>query len=117
MDWRAVNTMFYKNIDGEVRHLWFGLSTDGMNPFDLVRSNHNTWPVMLCIYNLSTWLCMKWSFIQMPLLIQGPRQPGNDINVFLEVVINELLEMYEAGRRLGLIKNIRRNLSTGCDAA
>jgi hypothetical protein len=33
-DWRTVNTMFYKNIGGEVRHLWFGLSTDGMNPFD-----------------------------------------------------------------------------------
>ena len=33
-DWRIVNTMFYKNIGGEVRHLWFGLSTDGMNPFD-----------------------------------------------------------------------------------
>jgi hypothetical protein len=26
--------MFYKEIGGEVRHLWFGLSTDGMNPFD-----------------------------------------------------------------------------------
>ena len=41
-DWRTVNTMFYKNIGGEVRHLWFGLSTDGMNPFDQVRSNHST---------------------------------------------------------------------------
>ena len=34
MDWRTVNTMFYKNIGGEVKHLWFSLSTDGMNPFD-----------------------------------------------------------------------------------
>jgi hypothetical protein len=41
-DWRTVNTMCYKNIGGEVRHLWFGLSTDGMNPFDQVRSNHST---------------------------------------------------------------------------
>jgi hypothetical protein len=35
-DWRTVNTMFYKNIGGEIRHFWFGLSTDGMNPFDQV---------------------------------------------------------------------------------
>ena len=37
-----IPTMFYKDIGGEVRHLWFALSTDGMNPFDQVRSNHST---------------------------------------------------------------------------
>jgi hypothetical protein len=42
LDWRTVNTMFYKNIGGEVRHLWVALTTDGMNPFDQVRSNHST---------------------------------------------------------------------------
>ena len=68
-DWRIVNTMFYKNIGGEVRHLWFGLSTDEMNPFNQVRSNYSTRPVMLRIYNLPPWLCMKRSYIQMPLLI------------------------------------------------
>jgi hypothetical protein len=31
----------------------------------------------------------------MPLLIQGPRQPGNDIDVFLEPVIDELVKMFE----------------------
>ena len=33
----------------------------------------------------------------MPLLIQGPRQPRNDIDVFLELVIDELVEMFEKG--------------------
>ena len=41
-DWRTINTMFYKDIGREVRHLWFPLSTEGMNPFDQVRSNHST---------------------------------------------------------------------------
>ena len=40
---------------------------------------------------------MKRSYIQMPLLIQGPRQPGNDIDVFLELVIDKLVEMFEKG--------------------
>ena len=96
-DWRTINTMFYKDIGGEVRHLWFALSTDGMNHFDQVRSNHSTWPVTLCIYNLPPWVCIKQSYIQMPLLIQGPRQPGNDIDVFLEPVIDELVEVFEKG--------------------
>ena len=30
-------------------------------------------------------------------MIQGPRQPGNDIDVFLEPVIDELVEMFEKG--------------------
>ena len=38
---------------------------------------------------------MKRSYIQMPLLIQGPRQPRNDIDVFLELVIDKLVEMFE----------------------
>ena len=33
----------------------------------------------------------------MPLLIQGPRQPGNDIDVFLKPVIDELVEIFEKG--------------------
>ena len=41
---------------------------------------------------------MKQSYIQMPLLIQGSRQPRNDIDVFLEpAVIDELVEMFEKG--------------------
>jgi len=38
---------------------------------------------------------MKRLYIQMPLLIQGPKQPGNDIDVFLEPLVDELLEMWE----------------------
>ena len=52
---------------------------------------------MLCIYNLPPWLCMKRSYIQMPLLIQGLKQPRNDIDVFLELVIDELVEMWKTG--------------------
>jgi succinate dehydrogenase hydrophobic anchor subunit len=40
---------------------------------------------------------MKWSYIQMPLLIQGPKQPGNDIDMLLQPVIDELLHMWETG--------------------
>ena len=61
----------------DARSLRFGLSTYGMNPFGEQSSSHSTWPVALCIYNLPPWLCMKRKFIMMPVLIQGPKQPGN----------------------------------------
>jgi len=71
--WRAIDYHFKKTFSKEIRNVRFGLSTDGMNPFNMVSSKHSTWPVSLCIYNLPPWLCMKRTYIMMPLLIQGPK--------------------------------------------
>jgi hypothetical protein len=72
-----------KDFAAEVRNIRFGLGTDGMNPFGEIGNSHSTWSVTLCIYNLPSWLCMKRKFIMMPLLISGPIQVGNDIDVYL----------------------------------
>ena len=61
-----------------------------MNPFGEQSSGHSTWPVTLCIYNLPPWLCMKRKFIMMPVLIPGTKQPGNDIDVYLKPLIEDL---------------------------
>ena len=58
--WRAINHSYKRSFSNEIRNIRFGLSIDGMNPFDMVSINHSTWPVTLCIYNLPPWLCMKW---------------------------------------------------------
>jgi hypothetical protein len=73
--WRKIERD-YTDFTGDTRNLRFGLSTDGMNPFGEKSSSHSTWPINLCIYNLPPWLCMKQKFIMMPVLIQGPKQPG-----------------------------------------
>ncbi|KAK1616375.1 hypothetical protein QYE76_021892 [Lolium multiflorum] len=36
----------------------------------------------------------KRKFIMMPVLIQGPRQPGNDIDVYLRPLVEELLQLW-----------------------
>jgi len=91
--WRKIDTEF-PEFAAEARNLRFGLSTDGMNPFGEQSCSHSTWPVTLCIYNLPPWLCMKRKFIMMPVLIQGPKQPGNDIDVYLRPLVEELLELW-----------------------
>nr|CAD40211.2 OSJNBa0019J05.9 [Oryza sativa Japonica Group] len=53
-------------------------------------SGHSTWPVTMCIYNLPPWLCMKRKYIIMPIIIQGPKQPGNDIDVYLIPLVEDL---------------------------
>ncbi|KAK1612137.1 hypothetical protein QYE76_035810 [Lolium multiflorum] len=66
---------------------------DGMNPFGS-RAASQHWPVTLGIYNLPPWLCVKRKFIMMPVLIQGPKQPGNDIDVYLRPLVVKLLELW-----------------------
>ena len=65
-----------------------------MNPFGEWGSNHSTWPVTLCMFNILSWLCMKQKYMMMPVLIQGPKQPGNDIDVYLRPLIDELLLLW-----------------------
>ena len=50
-----------KEFADDARSVWFGLSADGIDPFGEQSSNHSTWPVTLCLYNLLLWLCMKRS--------------------------------------------------------
>lgn len=48
-------------------------------------------------YNLPPWLCMKQSYFMLSLIIPGPKGPGNDIDVFLEPLIDELQLLWEVG--------------------
>jgi hypothetical protein len=84
--WRKIEREFPDFTD-DAWNLRFGLSTDGMNPFGEQSCSHSTWPVTLCIYNLPPWLCMKQKFIMMPVLIQGSKQPGNNIDVCLRPLV------------------------------
>ena len=47
------------------------------------------------MFNLPSWICMKRKYMMMPVLIQGPKQPGNDIDVYLRPLVDELLLMWK----------------------
>jgi hypothetical protein len=49
----------YKPFGSESRNIRFALSTDGMNPFGENKIVNSTWPVILAMYNLPTWLSQK----------------------------------------------------------
>jgi hypothetical protein len=88
--WRSIDRELLEFAE-DARNLRFALSNDDMNPFGEQSSSHSTWPVTPCIHNLLPWLCMKQKFIMMPVLIQGPKQPGNDIDVYLRPFVEEFL--------------------------
>jgi hypothetical protein len=74
-------------FSSDPRNVRFALSTDGMNPFNERNSDHSTWPVILSMYNIPTWLCQKRKYLFLTVLVSGPRQPGFDMDVFLELVM------------------------------
>jgi hypothetical protein len=63
---------YYLEFGNDPRNVQFALSTDGMNPFGERSSTHSTWPVILMMYNLPTWLCQKRKYLLLYVLIQGP---------------------------------------------
>jgi hypothetical protein len=73
------------------------MSTDGMNPFGELSSSHSTWPVILSLYNLPPWLCQKRRYLMLTMVISGPKQPGNDIDVFLEPLMEDMKKLWEEG--------------------
>lgn len=94
----------WKKFDEQ--HSWFaadprnvrlGLSSDGFTPFNNLAKPHSIWPVILVPYNLPPWSCMKDQFFMTSLIIPGPTSPGNDIDVYLQPLLDELLEFWEHG--------------------
>lgn len=79
----------------EARNVWLGISTDGFNPRGIQCTSYSCWPVILVPYNLPPSLCMKQEFQIMALLIPGPKAPGQDICVFLEPLIDDLIELWK----------------------
>ena len=65
-----------------------------MNPYGEFGSAHS---VTLCMFNLPPWLCMKRKFIMMPVLIEGPKESVNDIDVFLQPLMDDLLLLWKEG--------------------
>ena len=93
LQWKTIDRL-YPDFGKEPRNLRLGFVLDGMNPFDNLSSNHSSWPVLLMIYNLPPWLCMKRKCMMLSMMITGPRPSGNDIDVYLTPLIEELRKLW-----------------------
>ena len=69
-----------------------GLVVNRFNPYGNISCTHSTWPVILIPYNLPPWMCIKKSSFMLSLLI-----PGNDVDVYLQLLVEELKELWDVG--------------------
>ena len=96
MQWKNINQEFPK-FGEECKNIRFALATDGMNPFGNLSTNHSCWPIILFIYNLSPGFCMKRKYMMMSMMIFGPKQPKNDIDVYLNPLVEVLKLLWVDG--------------------
>ncbi|XP_012845366.1 PREDICTED: uncharacterized protein LOC105965370 [Erythranthe guttata] len=95
----AWHTFDYHHPDfaKDPRNVRLGLATDGFNPFKTMNVAHSTWPIILMPYNLPPGHCMKKSYFMLSVLIPGPTEPGNNLDVYLQPLIAELKELFDVG--------------------
>ncbi|XP_073018111.1 uncharacterized protein [Primulina eburnea] len=92
--WKLVDHM-WPDFESEPRNLRLTLAADGINPYSNLSSRYSCWPIMLVTFNLPPNMCMKRKFIMLTMLISGPKQPGNDIDVYLDVLVEDLQRLWE----------------------
>jgi hypothetical protein len=79
----------------DARNIRLGLATNRFNPFLEKNSRYSMWPMFVIPYNLPPWSCMRESNFMMALLIPGPTCLGKDFDVFLEPLIEDLLDLWK----------------------
>jgi hypothetical protein len=102
---------FEENVDPlfkeDPRNIHFALAADGVNPYKQTRSTWSTWPVLLLNYNLPPWLCTKKFFIMLALLIPGKQSVKlENFDVFMEPLVEELLELWEGVPAYDILKDV-----------
>lgn len=87
----------YSSFAMESRNVRLGLSADGFQPFGQSGQQYSSWPVILTPYNLPPWMCMKDEYMFLTVLVPGPKNPKDKIDVFLQPLISELKDLWSIG--------------------
>jgi hypothetical protein len=88
----------YPEFAKEARKIRLGLATDGFNSFSEKNTKYSMCPVFVVPYNLPPWACIQESNFMMDLLIRNPKCPSKDFDVFLEPLIEDLIDLWKGVR-------------------
>jgi len=74
-----------------------GLCVDGFNAYSNAVRLYSVWPIVVCVHNLPPHLCMTRPYMFLSFVIPRPNNPKNEIDVFLQPVIDELKMLWNEG--------------------
>lgn len=94
--WKHLDKQF-SFFSQDPRNVRLGLASDGFTPWSNLGNSYSMWPVILSVYNLPPYDCMRATSLIMSLLIPGPTYPGKDIDVYLQPLIEDLKDLWNVG--------------------
>ncbi|KAL0292430.1 UNVERIFIED_CONTAM: hypothetical protein Scaly_2590300 [Sesamum calycinum] len=87
----------YPNFAMEPRNVRLALCTNGFTPHGQYGRTYSCWLVILTPYILPPRMCMKPEYMFLTIVIPGPSNPKRRIDVYLEPLIEELLQFLHIG--------------------
>lgn len=78
----------------EPQNVKFCLAINGFDPLNDKSCPSNMCPVVLVPYNVSPGTCLKVTNYLFSMLIPVPKAPTNDVDVYLQPLIDELNDMW-----------------------
>ncbi|KAE8721065.1 Detected protein of unknown function [Hibiscus syriacus] len=107
--WKSFDNK-YPSFARDSRNVRLGLATDGFNSFKIMSTSYSTYPVILVLYNLPPWICMKQSSFILFMIIPGEKGPRNDIDIYMQPLIEELKKLWEGVKTYDVLKKENFNL-------
>jgi hypothetical protein len=77
----------------EARNVRVALATDGFNPYGMMAATYTCWPIFVIPLNLPPGVFFQRQNILLSLIMPG--HPGNNMGVFMESLIDELVRAWE----------------------
>ena len=68
------------------------MALDGITPFSIQSFHYTIWPIIVVNYNIPPWMTMKKEHLMLTVIVPGRRKVKN-VDVFLELVIDELMQL------------------------
>ncbi|KAG8493790.1 hypothetical protein CXB51_011115 [Gossypium anomalum] len=101
--WKSFDNKF-PSFASDPRSVRLGLASDGFNTFKIMSTSYSTWPVVLVPYNFPPWLCMKQSSLILSMIIPREKGPGNDIDIYLQPLIEKLKQLWAGVETYDVLK-------------
>ncbi|KAK4394199.1 hypothetical protein Sango_1890700 [Sesamum angolense] len=98
--WKHFDHM-YPDFSKEPHNIRLRLYTNGFTPHDQYLHTYLYWPVIIIPYNLSPSMCMSSEYMFLTMVIPDPSNLKYLIDVYLEPLIEELVQLWYVGFRNG----------------
>ncbi|KAL0285591.1 UNVERIFIED_CONTAM: hypothetical protein Sangu_2772700 [Sesamum angustifolium] len=96
--WKHFDRM-YPDFAEKPRNVRLGLCIDGFTPHGQYGHTYSCWPVIITPYNLPPSMCMSSKYMLLMMVIPDPSNAKHLIDVYLESLIEQLLQLWHVGVR------------------